>query len=58
MKRNKEEAQRWIKQAEYDLKSAKINFDGENYAYTCFIFKQSAQKSLKAYLYFRGERFV
>ena len=33
-------------------------YEGKNYAYACFMCEQSAQKSLKAYLYFRGERFV
>ncbi|MGB9677118.1 MAG: HEPN domain-containing protein [Candidatus Ratteibacteria bacterium] len=58
MKKSKEESERWLKQAEYDLKSAKINFDSENYAYTCFMCEQSAQKSLKAYLFFKEERYV
>lgn len=58
MKKNKEEARRWLEQAEYDLKSAKTNFEAKIYSYTCFMCEQSAQKSLKAYLYFKGERYV
>jgi HEPN domain-containing protein len=58
MKNNHKEALRWIQQAEYDLDSAKKNFSLGIYAYVCFMCEQSVQKSLKAYLYFRGERFV
>jgi len=58
MKRNKEEAERWFKQAEYDLESAKKNFQQNIYSYTCFICEQSAQKSLKAFLIFKGERYI
>ena len=58
MKRSKEEALRWLKQAEYDLESAKRNFEQKIYSYVCFMCEQSAQKALKAYLYFRGERYI
>ncbi|NWG32625.1 MAG: HEPN domain-containing protein [Rhodocyclaceae bacterium] len=58
MKKNREEALRWLDQAEYDLESAKRNYENEIYAYACFMCEQSAQKTLKAYLYFKGERYI
>jgi len=58
MKRSKEEAERWLKQAEFDLHSAKKNYEQKIYSYTCFLCEQSAQKALKAYLFFKGERYV
>lgn len=58
MKKSKEEALRWLEQAEYDLYSARKNFDAKIYAYTCFMCEQSAQKAIKAYLYFKGERYI
>lgn len=58
MKRSKEEAGRWLQQAEYDLDFAKRIFEQSFHAYTCFMCEQSAQKSLKSYLIFKGERYV
>ncbi len=58
MKKRKEEALRWLKQAEYDLESAKRNFEQKIYSYTCFMCEQSAQKAIKAFLYFNGERYI
>ncbi len=49
---------KWLAQAEFDLDSARINFEAQIYAYTCFMCEQSAWNSLKAYLYFKGERYV
>jgi len=46
MKKNREEALRWLDQAEYDLESAKRNYENEIYAYACFMCEQSAQKTL------------
>ncbi len=56
--RRSEERKRWLEQAEYDLEAAKALFEAKIFSYTCFLAEQSAQKSLKAYLYFKGERFV
>jgi HEPN domain-containing protein len=58
MKKSKQECLRWLEQAEYDLYSAKRNFEQKIYAYTCFICEQSAQKAIKAYLYLKGERYI
>ncbi|MGR3309546.1 MAG: HEPN domain-containing protein [Candidatus Brocadiales bacterium] len=58
MKNPEQNAKRWLRQAEYDLKQAEKNlFDG-SFAYAAFFSEQSAQKSLKAYLIFKGKRFV
>lgn len=56
--KKKEEALRWLEQAEFDLDSAKRNFEQGIYAYTCFMCEQSSQKAVKAYLYFKGERYI
>lgn len=58
MKRSKEEALRWLKQAEYDLEAAKRNFDQKIYSYVCFKCKQSAQKALKSFPYFKGDQYI
>jgi len=58
MKNPKEQAKRWLKQAEYDLNEAKKSLKDGSYAYTCFFAEQSAQKSLKAVLYLDGARFI
>lgn len=56
--RRSEEAKRWLEQAEHDLKVARTVFEARIFSYTCFLAEQSAQKSLKAFLYFKGERHI
>lgn len=46
----KEQAGRWLAQAEYDLKEATNAIKKNSFAYACFFSEQSAQKSLKAFL--------
>ncbi len=58
MKNPKQEAQRWLKQSEYDLGEAKRSLEHKSYSYACFFAEQSAQKSLKALLISHGERFI
>ena len=58
MKDPKGEAERWLKQAEYDLRGAAHNADGEFYSIACFNAQQAAEKSLKAFLFAQGERVV
>lgn len=58
MKHRIEEAERWIKEAEKDLEAAKILKDKNLFHLSCFHSEQCAQKSLKGFLYFKGERFV
>lgn len=54
----KREGQRWWRQAERDLEDARYAFAGERYNLTCFLAQQSAEKALKAYLYFQGMEVV
>jgi HEPN domain-containing protein len=58
MKNPKENAMRWLKEAEYTLRQAeKVCQDGA-YSLACFLSEQAAQKSLKAILYLDGARFI
>ncbi|MEW6685624.1 MAG: HEPN domain-containing protein [Candidatus Edwardsbacteria bacterium] len=50
----RKEAERWLKQAEADLKAAKDNLEDKNYNWSCFQSQQSGEKALKAYLYNLG----
>lgn len=58
MKEPDKEAGRWLRQAEYDLKSARHSSEGGFHAAACFQAQQAVEKGLKAYLYAQGERFV
>ena len=49
------EADRWLRQAEYDLRAAEWNLQGGFYAPACFWAQQSAAKSLRAFLFINGE---
>ena len=58
MKNNKENSLRWQRQAEYDLNQGiKLLADG-NFSYASFFAEQAAQKILKAFLIFKGRRFI
>lgn len=58
MKKSREESQRWFSQSEYDFEAARRNFEQKIYSYTCFLVEQAAQKALKSFLIFNGERYV
>ena len=58
MKRSREEANRWLEQAKYDFQSAKRMDEQKDYSNACFFSEQAGQKALKAYLYFKGERYI
>jgi len=58
MKNPKQQSERWLKQAGYDLKEAEKCLKDGSYAYACFFAEQSAQKSLKSFLIYRGIRFI
>lgn len=58
MNNNLNEAKRWLDQAQYDLKSALWNIQGEFYADACFKSQQACEKALKAFCYSKGERNV
>lgn len=55
MSRNRDEAERWLRQAEYDWQAAQMNHDNGFHAWACFLSQQSAEKALKAFLYDLGE---
>lgn len=48
------EAANWYHQAKYDLKAAQWNLEGGFYSTVCFLSQQSAEKVLKALIYFGG----
>lgn len=56
MKKNKEEALRWLKQAEHNLKVAESNFNSGFFSDACFMCEQSAQVALKFYIIFKTGR--
>jgi HEPN domain-containing protein len=53
---NRDEALRWLRQAENDLAAARTLTDGGFYAQGCFYAQQAGEKALKAALFSRGER--
>ena len=52
------EEQRWLRQAEKDLESARDSTKAGHYEWACFQSQQAAEKSLKALLYSKGLRAV
>ena len=53
MKR-KDESNRWMRQGEIDLKSARDSLKSGNYEWACFQAQQSAEKAAKSFLYLIG----
>lgn len=49
------EAERWLRQSEYDLKAAEWIQQGGFFAPACFWAQQSAAKSLRAFLFLNSE---
>ena len=58
MKNSRQNALRWIRDAENTLRVAEKNCQWEAYNVACFLAEQGAQKSLKAVLYLDGARFI
>lgn len=56
MDANIREAERWLRQGERDLVSARNSCRSGDFEWACFQAQQSAEKSLKALLYARGFR--
>ncbi len=56
MNKNIFEANRWLAQAEFDLKAAEVLSSKGFYENACFLTHQTAEKALKALLYYKGER--
>jgi HEPN domain-containing protein len=52
------EEQRWLRQAEKDLESARDSSKAGHYEWTCFQAQQAAEKALKAFLYSKGLRAI
>lgn len=55
---NRKEAERWLKQAEADLRSARSSLENEHYEWSCFQAQQSSEKALKSILYLKGLRAI
>jgi HEPN domain-containing protein len=55
---NVEEGLRWVDQAEADLKTARDCLEDGNYYASAFFGQQSAEKSLKGFLYSKGFRAI
>ena len=59
MKNPKADSLRWLEQAKHDLEVAEKNLELLGfYSDVCFMAEQASQKGLKAYLYFKGERYI
>ena len=52
------EEQRWLRQAEKDLESARDSGKAEHYEWACFQSQRAAEKALKAFLYSKGLRAI
>jgi len=58
MNHNLAEGQRWLTQAQHDLRAADLVRREGFPEIACFLAHQAAAKSLKAFLYAQGERYV
>ena len=58
MKPSRDTAQRWLRQAEHDLRIARGHHERADYSDACFMAEQAAQKALKAFLIWQGQRSV
>jgi len=58
MPKNLEEGKRWLAQAQRDLADAKVLFNAESYASSCFHAQQAAEKAAKGLLYSQGIRSI
>ncbi len=54
----REEGERWLEQAEIDLRWAQDLADRGGYHLACFMAQQVGEKALKAFLYAQGEEIV
>jgi len=52
------EEERWLRQAEKDLESARDSGKAGHYEWACFQSQQAAEKALKAFLYSKGLRAI
>jgi len=54
----KEEFEKWFKQAEADMVGAKYNFDGKHYHVAAFLCEQVIEKALKALMIKEGQKLI
>jgi len=54
--KRKSEADRWFKQAYFDLRATRWNIQGRFYDTACFLAQQTGEKALKSFLYYNGAR--
>jgi HEPN domain-containing protein len=52
-KKNRYEAERWLKTAEDDISAAKVLLDNGKYAQACFFSQQAAEKAVKSFYYLK-----
>jgi HEPN domain-containing protein len=58
MKPGRDAAQRWLRQAGHDWRIARGHHERADYSDACFMAEQAAQKALKAFLMWQGQRSV
>ena len=58
MKNRRDDALRWLRQAENDLAFGQVALREGFFSQTCFLAQQIAEKGLKALLYYHGSRSV
>ena len=58
MNSRKQEASRWLRQAESDFAFLEVSRQARKYDTCCFLAQQTAEKALKAYLFHRGEELI
>ncbi len=56
MNNNVQEARRWFEQSRHDARAAEMNSREGFPEIACFLCQQAAEKALKAFLYYQGER--
>ncbi len=58
MNANRQEADRWLSQAQHDLRAAVLNRRESFPEIACFLAQQAAEKALRAFLYAQGEQVI
>lgn len=58
MKNLKQEARRWLRQAQSDFAFLDVARQSGKYDTCCFLAQQTAEKALKAYLFSQGEELI
>jgi len=58
MNANRQEADRWLTQAQHDLRAAVLNRRESFPEIACFLAQQAAEKALRAFLYAQGKQMV